>query len=157
MLSSTAMSKQSDGVSSLKTKDLNVSWMILNFSTMCSIILTDRFCASWCQPGRRAWAWGNFVSGEVSPTSRWVASIRTTRTPHRELCCPANSPDSLSYNLSVNSSEWLTCNRAQCPAWTWRPGWARWWRHSWLDRWVGPAQLFSSRYSSHFSKKMNLY
>ena len=54
----------------------------------------------------------------------------------------------------VNSSEWLT--RARCPALTWPPGWARWWRPSWPARWVAPARLFSSRYFSPPFAKVNI-
>ena len=154
MLSSTAMSKQSDGVSSLKTKDLNVSWMIQVEFFDHLFNIAPGFARAGVNPGGEHGREETLCPGRsLLHLDGWPVS--GLHGHPIELCCciPANSPDSLLYNLSVNSSEWLTCNRAQCPAWTWRPGWARWWRHSWLDQWVGPAQLFSSRYSSHLSKR----
>merc|ERR1719392_537122 len=60
------------------------------------------FFVSSFQPGRQAWVSGSFVSEEVSLTSRWADSIKTTQTPHNFLSAPFFLTLCLTF---VNSSE----------------------------------------------------
>ena len=80
MLSSTAMSKQSDGVSPLPF--LARFWHNPLVFFLCTYFhfSSTRSSESSFQPGRPAWGWGSFVCAVVSPTSRWVDNIKTIRT-----------------------------------------------------------------------------